>query len=307
MNRLRLAPLFALAFAACIQDGSFEGRAGSVGESDAGPPEGEAPADAPAAPALPTVRQDLSGWTCRADGALQPVAFFDADSTLRVSKSGQVTADNPTDVNILPFAARKVAELNRLGYLVAIVSNQGGVGSGHQSYEDAEGALAFTVAQLGRLGARVDYFDFAEAYDQFRKPQPGMGTRLDGLLATRCGAGVDLARSLMIGDSAYKKNVDGPSPEAHDAFCSWPGRPADDFSNADRLFAGSYGVFFAEPTDAYGWRDLGVYNIENESQLRTFLDTIEAEAARLETEHGDPARAAMLRAEAAANRAVNGL
>ena len=36
-------------------------------------------------------------------------------------------------------------------------------------------------------------------------------------------------------------------------------------------------------------------------------DYIEAEAARLETEHGDPARAAMLRAEVAANREVNGL
>ena len=111
----------------------------------------------------------------------------------------------------------------------------------------------------------------------------------------------------MIGDSSFKKNADGPSPEAHDSFCSWPGRPADDFSNADRLFATGASLFFAEPTDAFGWRDFGVYNIENETQLRAFLDAIDAEAARLETEHGDPARAAMLRAEAAANRSVNGL
>lgn len=208
-----------------------------------------------------------------------------------------MTADDPGDVNVLPFVARKIGELGELGYLVAVVSNQGGVGSGHQSYEDAEGALAFTVAQLGRLGATVHYFDFADAYDEYRKPQPGMGTRLDGLLKTRCGAGVDLGRSLMIGDSAYKKNVDGPSPD---------GRPADDFSNSDRLFAENFGVWFSEPLDAFGWRAFGVHNIATEAELRAFVDAIDAEAVRMESAHEDPSRAMSLHREAAAIRAVNG-
>jgi len=299
MSRPALGTTFAFLLAACIQEPGFDRRTGAVGEADAGPGEDTPGCEDPApAPALPTVRQDLSTWTCRADGAAQPVAFFDADSTLRVSKSGTVTADGPTDVNILPFVARKIIELDELGYLVAVVSNQGGVGNGHQSYEDAEAALAFTVSQLGRLGARVHTFDFAENYDGFRKPEPGMGTRLDANLRTRCGAGIDMARSLMIGDSAYKRNSDGPSPD---------GRPADDFSNSDRLFARSFGVWFEEPLDAFGWRPFGVYNIENESQLRAFLDAIDAEAARLETENGDPARAMMLRREAAGLREVNGL
>lgn len=300
MSRTALANLAALVLASCIQDAAFDRSRGAIGEGDDAGPGGDPTAEpvTPLTPALPTVRQDLSSWTCRADGAAQPVAFFDADSTLRVSKSGQVTADDAGDVNILPFVARKLAELDALGYLVAIVSNQGGVGSGHQSYEDAEGALAFTVAQLGVLGARVHYFDFAEAYDQYRKPQPGMGARLDGLLTTRCGAGVDMARSLMVGDSAYKKNVDGPSPD---------GRAADDFSNSDRLFADSFGVWFAEPTDFFGWRAFGVYNIATESELRAFVDAIEAEAVRTETAHEDPSRAVMLRREAAAIRAVDAL
>lgn len=299
MPRHTLTPTLALLLAACIQDPGFDRRSGAVGEGEDGGPGGDTAGCEPeaAAPALPTVRQDLSSWTCREDGAAQPVAFFDADSTLRVSKSGQVTADDPADVNILPFAARRVAELGAQGYLIAIVSNQGGVGSGHQSYEDAEGALAFTVSQLGALGARVHYFDFAENYDDFRKPKPGMGTRLDGLLTTRCGAGVDHARSLMIGDSAYKRNSDGPSPD---------GRPADDFSNGDRLFADSFGVWFAEPKDAFHWRDYGVYNIATEAELRGFLDAIDAEALRIETAHEDPSRAMALRAESAAVRAVNG-
>ncbi|MBI2892738.1 MAG: HAD-IIIA family hydrolase [Deltaproteobacteria bacterium] len=298
----RLGHPLALLLAACVPAPGLEGYGGrALGEGDAGPATDCCACEAPdvAAPAdLPTVRQDLSTWTCRPDGAPQPVAFFDADSTLRVSKSGSVTADYPGDVNILPFVARKIAELGELGYLVAVVSNQGGVGSGHQSYEDAEGALAFTVAQLGRLGARVHYFDFAEAYDEFRKPQPGMGARLDGMLTTRCGAGVDLARSLMIGDSAYKKNVDGPSPD---------GRPADDFSSSDRLFAQSFGVWFAEPLDAFGWRAFGVTNIATEAELYAFVDAIEAEALRMDEAREDPARALALHREAAAIRGVNGL
>lgn len=299
MSRRILPTTLAFALLACIQEPGFDRNAGAIGEGDAAPAADEpsaCEADEPAA--VPTVRQDLSAWTCPADAAPQPVAFFDADSTLRVSKSGTVTADGPRDVNILPFVARKIIELGELGYLVAVVSNQGGVGSGHQSYEDAEAALAFTVSQLATLGARVHYFDFAESYDEYRKPQPGMGTRLDGLLTTRCGAGVDRGRSLMIGDSAYKRNVDGPSPD---------GRPADDFSNSDRLFAQSYGVWFAEPLDAFGWRAFGVHNIENETQLRAFVDAIDAEAARIESAQEDPARAVALRREAAAIRRVNEL
>lgn len=279
-----------------MQEPGFEGSGTrALGEGDAGPDSCTCLEQDDAA--LPAVRQDLSSWTCPSVVAPQPVAFFDADSTLRVSKSGSVTADDPADVNILPFVARKIRELGELGYFVAVVSNQGGVGSGHQSYEDAEGALAFTVAQLGRLGATVHYFDFAEAYDEYRKPQTGMGTRLDGLLKTRCGAGVDFARSLMIGDSAYKKNVDGPSPD---------GRPADDFSNSDRLFAENLGVGFSEPLDAFGWRAFGVYNIATEAELRAFVEAIEAEAARMEADQGDPARAMSLHREAAAISAVNG-
>src|SRR6188508_2373519 len=62
------------------------------------------------------------------------VAFFDADSTLRVAKNYTVSANGPKDVNILPFVGPKIAELNAQGYLVAIVSNQGGI-----SKKDANG------------------------------------------------------------------------------------------------------------------------------------------------------------------------
>jgi DNA 3'-phosphatase len=271
-----------------------ERQRGGLAAEDAGAPQCPDPA-----PVVPTVRRDLCSWRCRTDGAPQPVVFFDADSTLRVSKQGSVTANDPEDVNILPFVAGQIAELDRQGYLVAIVSNQGGIASGHETYADAEGALSFTISQLDRMGARVHYFDFAEASNGDRKPGTGMGTRLDGLLQTYChGPGIDLHRSMMIGDSAYKKNVDPPSPD---------GRPADDFSNADRLFAVGLGIPFEEPTDAFGWRAYEVYNIAIQGELIAMLDAMSTEAQHLEETGREPLRAASLRNEVTILRSIDGL
>jgi DNA 3'-phosphatase len=287
---------FALLAAACQSGSATPGADGAPeDQADAAGAGGEV--DAAWLP-LPTVRQDLSGWACRAGGGAQPVAFLDADSTLRISKSGSVTPDNAGDVDILPFAAEKIAELDGQGYLAAIVSNQGGIRSGYQTLADAQAALAATVAELGSLGGRIPYFDFAENYDEYRKPMTGMATRLDGLLVAACGAGVDLGQSLMIGDFGYKVGVDGPSPD---------GRPADDYSNTDRLFAENLGVAFFEPTDAFDWRAFSVYNIGSVADLRAFLDAIEAEAVRLDGTGEDPTRAASLHHEVTAIRAADGL
>jgi histidinol phosphatase-like enzyme len=177
------------------------------------------------------------------------------------------------------------------------VSNQGGVSSGRTTLEIAEGALATTARRLFELGAKVDYFDFAEAEDEFRKPGIGMATKLEEVLRQKCGKSFDRAASQMIGDSGYKKEVDGPHPD---------GRPADDFSNADRLFAENVGVKFAEPTDAFGWRRFGVFNVLGETELVPFLAKIEAEAQRLR-QSGDAEGARALDEEVTANRRVNGL
>ena len=246
--------------------------------------------------APPTSRRDLSMYTCPKSGDSIKVAFLDADSTLRVSKSGSVSANDDKDVDVLPFVASSLAKLNADGYLTAIVSNQGGIEQGHITFDIAEHALAFTASQLSALGAKIDYFDFAEKKDDNRKPEIGMATRLDELLVEKCGMPIDIGGSMMIGDSGYKKGTDGPHPD---------GRAADDFSNSDRLFAENLGVEFHEPTDYFGWKSWKVYNIASEAELVAFLEKIEAKAEDLEEE--DPDRAESLAKEAADNRKVNGL
>jgi D-glycero-D-manno-heptose 1,7-bisphosphate phosphatase len=244
-------------------------------------------------------RRQLS-YSCPEGSEPIKVAFFDADSTLRVSKKDAVTATSKDDVDVLPFAAKAIRGLNDQGFLVAIVSNQGGVSAGKTRYDVAEGALLLTAAKLGDLGARVNYIDFAEAEDENRKPEPGMARRLDETVKKACGRGIDFAASTMTGDSAYKKGSDGPSPD---------GRPADDYSNSDRLFAENIGVRFAEPTDAFGWREFGVYNVLGETELVAFLGKIADKAGELRAAGGeaDETRARELEDEVLANRKENGL
>lgn len=238
--------------------------------------------DAPAA-------EDLATYTCPAGAEPIKVAFFDADSTLRVSKSGAVSANTADDVNLLPLVARKVAQVNAEGFLVAIVSNQGGVAAGYVTFEQAVGGLQRIASLLAqRAGARVDYLGLAPGDGELRKPKTGMADKLDKLLTEKCGRGIDKAASFMVGDSGYTKLKDGPHPD---------GRPADDFSNSDRLFAENLlgPGHFHEPTDYFGWKAWRVYNIETEGELDDFLVNLENNGSEAEKE------------EARAVRKLNGL
>jgi len=175
------------------------------------------------------------------------VAFFDADSTLRVAPSGSVSAGQERDVWILPLVSKKIAELQAEGYLVVIVSNQGGVPK-NVSLEQADAALNFVrrmVAWLNPL-AKIQYFDFAEKYDNDRKPNTGMMDRLNELLKAKFGAEIDKEKSFMCGDSAYKKGQQRPD-----------GKEGTDFSDSDRGVAEKYGIKFIDPADLFEWRKYG--------------------------------------------------
>lgn len=217
-----------------------------------------------------SVRQDL--FVLPANGAIK-VAFFDADSTLRVSKSGSVSANNPTDVRLLPNVAKALANLQKSGYLIYIVSNQNGVGSGVISCETAEGALRYTIEELFKNGGTVHGYDFAENADQFRKPGTGMADALEAKLKKIYGplVFIDKKQSIMVGDSAFKK-----AKEPSDSDLRWNAKtlaivPGTHFSNADRLFAQAVGIHFIEATDFFGWRKYDIDVIETSQELDNFL------------------------------------
>ena len=200
------------------------------------------------------------------------VAFFDADSTLRVSKSGTVSANHPDDYIILPGVVDYIRHLNSQNYLVVIVSNQGGVSRGLVSLEVADTALWNLTVDLFELGAIVHYYDFAENYDDNRKPDTGMAKDLEVALREHFGSEVviDKENSFMVGDSAYKRARRGkPADRRPD------GRLGFNFSNSDRYFAENYGVDFFEPQKVFGWEEYGVELIANKEDLERLLQAMD--------------------------------
>jgi DNA 3'-phosphatase len=194
-------------------------------------------------------------------GGKVKVAFFDADNTLRVSLSGGITANSPNDVLILPFVAPKIAELNREGYLVTVVSNQAGVANGRTSLETADGALKYMTDLIreDNSKAAIHFFDFAEAKDEYHKPKTGMARRLEAALAER-DLKIDWRHSFMVGDAAYVKSDRRPD-----------GSPGTHFANSDRLFAENLGIEFFEPTDFFGWRCHGIDVFHKAAEVRAYL------------------------------------
>ena len=205
-------------------------------------------------------RKFAPSYTPPSDGKIK-VAFFDADSTLRVSLSGSVSANGPRDVKLLPWVGPKLRQLAAEGYLVVIVSNQNGIPR-HVSLEDSDAALNYAVELIRAEGGEVHYYDFAEKRNADRKPGIGMASRLEQRLREQFGpsATLDKSASYMVGDSAYKKGDARPD-----------GRPAGHFSNSDRLFAEAYGIPFHEPTDFFGWRRHGIDVFTKAAEVDEFL------------------------------------
>ncbi|CAM9294129.1 unnamed protein product, partial [Phaeothamnion confervicola] len=81
------------------------------------------------------------------------IAAFDFDGTIAGTRSGAQFPKNTSDWSILwggAVAIRgKLAPLHAAGYKLAILSNQLGVGKGHESRSDVEGRVGAVVAAIG--------------------------------------------------------------------------------------------------------------------------------------------------------------
>ncbi len=103
-----------------------------------------------------------------------------------------------SEFQFLPNIADWVRLFNALDFLVIVVTNQRGVALGKLTEEQLGEIHANMIRELGSMSARIDdvfacphHTDVCEC----RKPKPGM------VLKAQDKWGVDLGRSLMIGDS----------------------------------------------------------------------------------------------------------
>lgn len=133
---------------------------------------------------------------------LRPAVFLDRDGTLN-EDVGYLSA--LAHLTLYPWAVDLVRLLNRAGYLVVVVTNQGGIGRGIIAADFVPALHAEIDRQFAAGGARVDgwYFcphhpealiDALRADCDCRKPATGMAQ------TAAADLGIDLARSWMIGD-----------------------------------------------------------------------------------------------------------
>lgn len=208
-------------------------------------------------------RRKLSPLFAPKDPTRIKLAGFDADSTVRVAPSGNVSANSGRDVWILPLVSQEIARLNEEGYLVALFSNQGGVPK-MVSLEDADEALDFVRKMLVWLNPKavIHYYDFAENRDHDRKPETGMFERAEGIVQKLYGpqAKFDREHSFMCGDSAYTSKQIRPD-----------GKPGTDFSSSDREVAANFNIPFIDPADLFHWRKYGYERFENKQAVDDFF------------------------------------
>jgi D-glycero-D-manno-heptose 1,7-bisphosphate phosphatase len=129
--------------------------------------------------------------------------FLDRDGVINEGMNINV----PEDFVLVAGVKEAITKLKKAGFLVIVVSNQGGLGEGHDGSIiwknhplTREALAAIHVKMVTELGpeAALDDINFCPHFTKLgcecRKPKPGM------IKDAAAKFGIDLARSVMVGD-----------------------------------------------------------------------------------------------------------
>ncbi|MDR0544875.1 MAG: D-glycero-beta-D-manno-heptose 1,7-bisphosphate 7-phosphatase [Odoribacteraceae bacterium] len=125
--------------------------------------------------------------------------FLDRDGTIN-SNEDHYYVYLPEHFRFNDGVVDGVRRLNEAGYLVIVITNQGGVARGIYNARQVEELHAYMCRELEKAGARVDAIYYCPHHGDVapcacRKPAPGM------ILQAIERFNIDPARSCMIGDS----------------------------------------------------------------------------------------------------------
>jgi D-glycero-D-manno-heptose 1,7-bisphosphate phosphatase len=128
--------------------------------------------------------------------------FLDRDGVINVDHAYVCKPESFEFVDGIFDLVRRAREL---GYLVIVVTNQAGIGRGYFSEDEFLALTEWMRAEFASRGAAIDAVYFCPDHplhglgryrrdSPMRKPAPGM------LLQARDEFGIDMARSVMVGD-----------------------------------------------------------------------------------------------------------
>jgi histidinol-phosphate phosphatase family protein len=125
----------------------------------------------------------------------RPALFLDRDGVLNQEVN---YLHDPRDLVMIEGVGKIIADFNRLGIPVVVVTNQAGIGRGYYDVTAYESVNRAVAERLARDGAVVDAWYFCphkpDADCACRKPRPGLLERAVADL------GLDAERSVLVGD-----------------------------------------------------------------------------------------------------------
>ncbi len=128
---------------------------------------------------------------------MQKAVFLDRDGVINKSCGGR-PPNHGGELQLFPGVPEAVSNLNKAGFLVFVVTNQGGVGLGYMTPQDLAAIHEKIRREVKKAGGEITEFRACTHRPnegcRCRKPLPGMLTSLAAKY------NVDLKRSYMIGD-----------------------------------------------------------------------------------------------------------
>jgi D-glycero-D-manno-heptose 1,7-bisphosphate phosphatase len=133
------------------------------------------------------------------NAAPRKAVFLDRDGVI-IDNSRHYYIWKEEDMVIIPGVPEMLKALKQKGFLLIVISNQGGISHGQYTRGDAEQLHRLLNRQLGQQGASIDEFYFCPHHPDHeaclcRKPLPLM---LEKAIAR---FGIDPAASWFVGDS----------------------------------------------------------------------------------------------------------
>ena len=126
---------------------------------------------------------------------LRPAIFLDRDGTINVEVN---YLRSPDELRLIDGAAESIKQLRAAGFLVIVITNQSGIARGFFTHETLDAIHLRLREQLAARGAAVDaiYVCTHHPDDNCECRKPGSSLYLQAAREH----GIDLSRSLMIGD-----------------------------------------------------------------------------------------------------------